>query len=115
MKILMVLTSHDRLGDTGLKTGFWLHELAPQEVAHQRVSWFQSTMRAVLASKQAEFSPPSVAITTGRRARRPRVAVAGAAFARVLNSIRRVQRRCGFKRRARRVIARCGLVVQWWL
>jgi len=28
MKILMVLTSHDRLGDTGQKTGFWLEELA---------------------------------------------------------------------------------------
>lgn len=28
MNILMVLTSHDRLGDTGRKTGFWLEELA---------------------------------------------------------------------------------------
>ncbi|MEJ2532112.1 MAG: type 1 glutamine amidotransferase domain-containing protein [Halioglobus sp.] len=28
MKILMVLTSHDRLGDTGQKTGFWLEEFA---------------------------------------------------------------------------------------
>ena len=28
MKILMVLTSHDRLGDTGDKTGFWLEEFA---------------------------------------------------------------------------------------
>jgi len=28
MKILMVLTSHDKLGDTGRKTGFWLQELA---------------------------------------------------------------------------------------
>jgi putative intracellular protease/amidase len=28
MHILMVLTSHDRLGDTGEKTGFWLEELA---------------------------------------------------------------------------------------
>ena len=28
MKILMVLTSHDRLGATGAKTGFWLEELA---------------------------------------------------------------------------------------
>ena len=28
MKILMVLTSHDRLGDTGAKTGFWLEEFA---------------------------------------------------------------------------------------
>ena len=28
MKILMVLTSHDRLGSTGAKTGFWLEEFA---------------------------------------------------------------------------------------
>ena len=28
MKILMVLTSHDELGDTGEKTGFWLEEFA---------------------------------------------------------------------------------------
>ena len=30
MKILMVLTSHDTLGDTGRKTGFWLEEFAPK-------------------------------------------------------------------------------------
>lgn len=28
MKVLIVLTSHDTLGDTGRKTGFWLEELA---------------------------------------------------------------------------------------
>ncbi|WNG85327.1 type 1 glutamine amidotransferase domain-containing protein [Mycobacterium sp. ITM-2016-00317] len=28
MRILIVLTSHDELGDTGRKTGFWLEELA---------------------------------------------------------------------------------------
>jgi putative intracellular protease/amidase len=28
MKILMVLTSHDKLGNTALKTGFWLEEFA---------------------------------------------------------------------------------------
>jgi len=28
MKILMVLTSHDQLGSTGRKTGFWLEEFA---------------------------------------------------------------------------------------
>lgn len=28
MKILVVLTSHDQLGNTGRKTGFWLEELA---------------------------------------------------------------------------------------
>src|SRR5664279_5828540 len=27
-KILMVLTSHDQLGNTGKKTGFWLEEVA---------------------------------------------------------------------------------------
>ncbi|MNP03709.1 General stress protein 18 [compost metagenome] len=28
MKVLMVLTSHDQLGETGQKTGFWLEEFA---------------------------------------------------------------------------------------
>ncbi|MDX2481619.1 MAG: type 1 glutamine amidotransferase domain-containing protein, partial [Desulfuromusa sp.] len=28
MKILMVLTSHNKLGNTGEKTGFWLEEFA---------------------------------------------------------------------------------------
>jgi putative intracellular protease/amidase len=28
VNILMILTSHDQLGDTGKKTGFWLEELA---------------------------------------------------------------------------------------
>ena len=28
MNILMILTSHDKLGDTGRKTGFWLEEFA---------------------------------------------------------------------------------------
>jgi putative intracellular protease/amidase len=35
MKILIVLTSHDQLGDTGRKTGFWLEEFtAPYYVMH---------------------------------------------------------------------------------
>lgn len=35
MKLLMVLTSHDKLGDTGHKTGFWLEEfVAPYYVFH---------------------------------------------------------------------------------
>ena len=28
MKVLMLLTSHDQLGNTGRKTGFWLEEMA---------------------------------------------------------------------------------------
>ncbi len=35
MKILMVLTSHDTLGATGRKTGFWLEELAAPYYAFQ--------------------------------------------------------------------------------
>jgi hypothetical protein len=31
MKILMILTSHAQLGDTGEKTGFWLEEFAAPE------------------------------------------------------------------------------------
>ena len=27
-RILMILTSHDQLGDTGRRTGFWLEEFA---------------------------------------------------------------------------------------
>ena len=27
MKVLMVITSYDQLGNTGRKTGFWLEEL----------------------------------------------------------------------------------------
>ena len=33
MKILMILTSHDQLGATGRKTGFWLEELAAPSYA----------------------------------------------------------------------------------
>jgi putative intracellular protease/amidase len=35
MKVLMVLTSHDELGNTGRKTGFWLEELAAPYYAFQ--------------------------------------------------------------------------------
>ena len=35
MNVLMILTSHDTLGDTGKKTGFWLEEFAaPYYVLH---------------------------------------------------------------------------------
>ena len=36
MKVLIVLTSHDQLGDTGNKTGFWLEELAAPYYEFQR-------------------------------------------------------------------------------
>ena len=33
MKILMALTSHDQLGNTGRTTGFWLEEFAAPHFA----------------------------------------------------------------------------------
>lgn len=52
MKILMVLTSHDKLGDTGHKTGFWLEELAAPYYAFK-----DAGAEIVLASPQGGNPP----------------------------------------------------------
>ncbi|MEU5030744.1 type 1 glutamine amidotransferase domain-containing protein [Streptomyces milbemycinicus] len=39
MKVLIVLTSHDELGDTGVKTGFWLEELAAPYYRFEEAGW----------------------------------------------------------------------------
>ncbi|MFF5161395.1 type 1 glutamine amidotransferase domain-containing protein [Streptomyces sp. NPDC000348] len=39
MKVLIVLTSHDELGNTGRKTGFWLEELAAPYYRFQEAAW----------------------------------------------------------------------------
>jgi putative intracellular protease/amidase len=39
MKVLLVLTSHDELGDTGRKTGFWLEELAAPYYRFKDAGW----------------------------------------------------------------------------
>jgi len=39
MKVLVVLTSHDRLGDTGRTTGFWLEELAAPYYRFKEAGW----------------------------------------------------------------------------
>ncbi|MFI7609433.1 type 1 glutamine amidotransferase domain-containing protein [Micromonospora sp. NPDC049366] len=38
-KVLMVLTSHDQLGDTGRKTGFWLEEFAAPYYRFRDAGW----------------------------------------------------------------------------
>jgi len=38
MKILMGLTSHDRLGDTGKKTAVWLEEFAAPDKMQAPIS-----------------------------------------------------------------------------
>ncbi|HEX7301378.1 type 1 glutamine amidotransferase domain-containing protein [Lentzea sp.] len=52
MKVLVVLTSHDELGNTGLKTGFWLEELAAPYYRFKDAGW-----EVVLASP-AGGQPP---------------------------------------------------------
>jgi putative intracellular protease/amidase len=52
MNILMVLTSHDQLGHTGLKTGFWLEELAAPYYVFK-----DAGARIVLASPQGGQPP----------------------------------------------------------
>jgi putative intracellular protease/amidase len=52
MKILMVLTSHDQLGDTGRKTGFWLEELAAPYYAFR-----DAGAEVVLASPKGGLPP----------------------------------------------------------
>lgn len=52
MKVLMILTSHDRLGDTGRKTGFWLEELAAPYYVFK-----DAGARIVLASPQGGQPP----------------------------------------------------------
>ncbi|MEW1569890.1 type 1 glutamine amidotransferase domain-containing protein, partial [Streptomyces sp. NPDC093509] len=39
MKVLIVLTSHDQLGDTGRTTGFWLEELAAPYYRFEEAGW----------------------------------------------------------------------------
>ena len=51
-KILMVLTSHDRLGDTGIKTGFWLEEFAAPYYV------FKDAGHAVTLASPAGGQPP---------------------------------------------------------
>ena len=51
-KVLMVLTSHDQLGNTGRKTGFWLEELAAPYYTFKDAS-----VEVVLASPQGGQPP----------------------------------------------------------
>jgi len=57
MKVLIVLTSHDELGDTGQKTGFWLEEFA-SPYYHLKDSGAQITL-ASPAGGQPPLDPKS--------------------------------------------------------
>jgi hypothetical protein len=56
MKVLMVMTSHDQLGDTGKKTGVWLEEFAaPCYVCKDAVGLVQMRERRPFALPRWKF------------------------------------------------------------
>ncbi len=79
MKILMVLTSHDQLGDTGKKTGFWLEEFAAPyyvfkdagaEITLASPAGGQPPLDPKATPPTPRPSPPSASRTIPRRSRR---------------------------------------------
>jgi len=86
MKILLVLTSHDQLGHTGEKTGFWLEELAAPYYA-----FVDAGAQVTLASPQGGQPPldpksnePAFQTDTTRRFEADATAVAALATTRKL-------------------------------
>lgn len=63
MKILMVLTSHDQLGNTGRKTGFWLEELAAPYYT------FKDAGAEIVLASPKEASRRSIRRATSRTSR----------------------------------------------
>jgi putative intracellular protease/amidase len=57
MKILMALTSHDKLGNAGRKTGFWLEEFAAPYYTFKE------------AGAEIVFASPKGGLSTGGRKR----------------------------------------------
>ena len=58
MKILMVLTSHEQLGDTAKKTGFWLEEVRssiPRPYVRRRIDHPCVARRALGACRICAF------------------------------------------------------------
>jgi putative intracellular protease/amidase len=89
MKILLVLTSHDQLGNTGEKTGFWLEELAAPYYA-----FVDAGAQVTLASPQGGQPPldpksnePAFQTDTTRRFEADAAAVAALATTRKLGDV----------------------------
>jgi putative intracellular protease/amidase len=68
MKILMVLTSHDRLGDTGRPTGFWLEEFAAPYFV------FRDAGAAITLASPKGGQPPLDPISNAPEAQTPSIA-----------------------------------------
>ena len=71
MKILMVLTSHVELGDTGKKTGFWLEEFAAHTSSSRtqapRSRWLRRSAASLRSTPRATFQDGRLAASCRRR------------------------------------------------
>ena len=86
MKILMVLTSHDKLGNTGERTGFWLEEFAaPYYVfkGRRRRAYPRLAARRPAAARPQERRPSAQTDATRRFADDPAAQAALASTARL--------------------------------
>lgn len=90
MKILIVLTSHDKLGDTGKKTGFWLEEMAAPYYVFQ-----DAGAEITLASPRGGQPPldpksdePDALTDATRRFRADRAAMQALATTKKLSTVR---------------------------
>nr|WP_180206170.1 type 1 glutamine amidotransferase domain-containing protein [Pseudomonas sp. SbOxS1]NYU06388.1 type 1 glutamine amidotransferase domain-containing protein [Pseudomonas sp. SbOxS1] len=90
MKILMVLTSHDQLGNTGKKTGFWLEEFAAPYYAFK-----DAGAQLTLASPKGGQPPldpksdePDAQTEATRRFRQDPAAQSALASTKVLGSVK---------------------------
>lgn len=90
MNILIVLTSHDTLGNTGRKTGFWLEELAAPYYAFKEAG--ASIVLASPAGGQPPLDPksnePAFQTELTRRFEADAAAIAGLAHTVRLDSVR---------------------------
>ena len=107
MKVLMVITSHDQLGNTGRKTGFWLEELAaPYEFS--RTLGLRSRLRPRRAADRRSTpratnpSPALISRSGSRRTRlrklsstRPFASTASSRKVSTVSSSRVAMARCG--------------------
>jgi len=90
MRILMVLTSHDQLGDTGKKTGFWLEEFAAPYYAFKDAG-AQLTLASPLGGQpplDPKSDEPDAQTEATDRFRKDSAAQSALASTAVLNSVR---------------------------
>jgi putative intracellular protease/amidase len=113
MKVLMVITSHDQLGNTGRKTGFWLEELAAPYYVFKDAG-VEITLASPKAADRRSIlratnpNPVPTSLSGSRRTRlrkrssiRPFASTASSRKTSTPSSIRAAMARCGISPKTR--------------